>query len=79
MIDGETRIRLAWAIAKMLDDAVVSGPEGNMILAMALGIFVEGQDGSHRDMLPLAEATLKTAQVTFDALRAGRKRKPANA
>lgn len=68
-------IARAHKIAWELEEDGYSPTDGSMILSMALGIFMEGQVGSHRNLLPIAEAMLKIAQITFDAMREARPEK----
>lgn len=72
-------ISIAHGIATALWDAGVSGPDGLTIMAMALGIYMESQEGSHRNLEPLAEVVCSVAKQTFDAFRQGKKREPAHA
>lgn len=69
----------AWKIAKALENTDL--PEGTVlaILGMAMGIYMEGRDGAHRELRPLTDAITKCAQISFDALRAGREREPGHA
>lgn len=78
-MESNDLIGTACQFAKVLERQNLSCPDGINALAMAIGIWVEGQDGSHREMLPLVDAALKVAQITFDALRAGRNREPGKA
>jgi len=73
------RISMAHKIATLLWDAGVRGPDGLTILGMAMGIYMEAQEGAHRNMRPLSEALLKSAQMTFDAFREGKQRQPGSA
>ncbi len=73
------RIELAHGIATTLWDAGVRGPEGLTIMAMALGIYMEAQAGSHRNLEPLAEVICSVAKQTFDAFQQGKKREAAHA
>ena len=78
--ESPDRIGMAHRIASQLWDAGIRGPDGGVILAMALGIYVEAQEGcSHRNIWPLVGAMMKAAQMAFDALREGREREPGNA
>ena len=63
----------AWKIANELEAEGYSEIDASMILSMALGIFVEGVDGSHRNLKPLTDAMLEGAQMAFDALREARR------
>ena len=72
-MSGRDNIGKAWEIAKLLDDGGYSPVDGSNILAMALGIFMEGQPDAHRNLKPLTDAMLKAAQIAFDALRDGKK------
>lgn len=69
----------AWKIAKALEATGL--PEGTVlaILGMAMGIYMEGRDGAHREMQPLTESITKCAQISFDAIRASRGRETGHA
>lgn len=67
-------IETAYEFAQKLWGMDITAPEGLMILGMAMGIFLESVEGSHRDMIPLADALHETAQRTFDQMRGGRDR-----
>lgn len=69
---GRDNVGIAWDIAKMLEDNAIDGPRACAVLAMAMGIICEGTDGSHREMIPLAEVLNRCAKDTFDALREAR-------
>ncbi len=69
----------AWEIAHLLETKGFSGVDGALVLAMALGIFCEGQPDSHRGLKPLVDGVLTAAQGAFDALRASRDRDEGNA
>jgi hypothetical protein len=73
------RIRLAHEIATRLWDAGLRGPDGTVVLAMAMGIYMESQEGSHRNLKPINDALLSVAQQTFDAFQANKKRGPGHA
>jgi len=73
------RIGDSYKIAKMLWDSGYSGPDGATVLAMALGIYMESQEGSHRNMRPVVDAMLKSAQITFDAFQANKNRSSGSA
>lgn len=74
MAPGKSQIGRAHKIASELQAEGFSAVDGGLILSMALGIFMEVQPDSHRNLEPLAESMLAVAQKTFDALRAGRNR-----
>lgn len=69
-------VRLAHEIATRLDEANLHGGEGSAVLAMAMGIYVEGEPGSHREFRVINDTMFKIAQMTFDTLRAARCRQP---
>lgn len=64
----------AHKIASELETEGRGAAEVSAILSMALGIFMEGQPNSHRNLQPLADTMLSGAQMAFDALREGRNR-----
>jgi hypothetical protein len=39
---------------------------------MAMGIYMDAQEGSHRNLKPLADGVCEAAQIAFDALNAHR-------
>lgn len=71
---NKSHIARAHHIASELESEGYSAVDGGAVLSMALGIFMEGQPGSHRHLEPLTTTMLKVAQTAFDALRAGRER-----
>jgi hypothetical protein len=73
-MSDRTHIGRAHKIASELGQEGYSPTDGGLILSMALGIFMEGQADSHRNLQPIADAMLKTAQMAFDALRDSRNR-----
>lgn len=75
MLD-KTHIGRAHRIATELEAEGYSDVEGSAILSMALGIFIEGFEGAHRNLQPLVKAHLDIAQQSFDALRASRDASP---
>lgn len=72
-------VRRAHLIAADLEQSGVSAVDGSTILSVALGIFMEAQAGSHRNLEPVLSAMLKAAQLTFDAVRTARERDPGHA
>lgn len=75
----KSNIARAHKIAAELEADGYSATDGSLILSMALGIFVEGQPDSHRNLELLTDAMLRAAQMAFDALRQGRKRNAGHA
>lgn len=73
------RIALAHEIAVKLWDAGIRGPDGCTIMAMALGIYMEAQEGAHRGLRPVSDAMCSIAQQTFDAFQQANARKAGNA
>lgn len=72
---ARSSIGRAHKIAIELEAEGYSGEDASVILSMALGIFMEGVDGGHRELKPLIDAMLKAAQISFDALRNSRSSK----
>lgn len=72
------RIGLAYEIATRLWDAGRRGPEGVTVLAMAMGIYMEAQEGAHRNLKPINDVMLTVAQMTFDSFQANKRRAPAH-
>lgn len=79
MPESKDCIGRAHKIATELESEGRTATDAGLILAMALGIFVEGLEGGHREMRPLLDAHLNVAQQTFDALRASRTHEPGTA
>lgn len=75
----KSHIGRAHKIAAELEAEGYSAIDGSTILSMALGIFMEGKPDSHRNLKPLTDSMLKVAQISFDALRAGREREAGHA
>lgn len=75
----KSHIARAHKIAAELEAEGHSAVDGGIILSMALGIFMEGQPDSHRNLKPLTDSMLNVAQTAFDALRDGRKREAGHA
>jgi hypothetical protein len=69
----------AWKIAKQMEESGYDETQALSVIGMALGIYVESIEGSHRGLLPLSDALLNVAQKTFDAMRAGRNREAGTA
>lgn len=65
-------IDLAYEIASMLWEKGFRGPDGLTVIGMAMGIYLEAQEGAHRNLEPINDALLRAAKMTFDAMRAGR-------
>ena len=76
---GDSRIILAHEIATKLWDAGQRGPDGLTVLAMALGIYMEAQEGAHRELKPLADTMCEVAQMVFDRFQQAKKMEPGNA
>lgn len=74
-----SKIGVAHQIATQIWDAGYRDTDGLMVLGMALGIYMEAHEGGHRELRPLSDGMLQSAQIAFDALRAARKGKPGNA
>jgi hypothetical protein len=72
-------IARAHKIATELEAEGYSPEDGSMVLSMALGIFVEGTENSHRNLEPLIAGMHRAAQIAFDALRQSRQSKPGTA
>lgn len=72
-------IGLAHDIAVLLWDAGVRGPDGTLILGMAMGIYMEAQEGAHRGLKPIADALCAVAVQTYDAFQAAREREEGHA
>ena len=72
-------IDLAHEIATRLWDAGMRGHDGITVLSMAMGIYMEAQEGAHRNLRPISDAMLLAAQQTFDAFQQARRRQPGNA
>lgn len=79
MAEQKPLLGLAHDIATQLGSQALDGPEGVQVLAMAMGIFLEGQEGSHREMIPVARAINEVAQIVFDKLREARGREAGHA
>lgn len=73
--NGRDHIALAHDIATRLWDAGLRGPDGMTVMGMAMGIYMEAQEGSHRNLKPIADAVCSVAQQTFDAFQQSRERK----
>jgi hypothetical protein len=73
---NRTHIARAHKIAAELEAEGLDVVTAGTIIGMALGIFMEGQPHSHRNLVPLATALNDVAQKAFDALREGRERDP---
>lgn len=69
-------IVMAHCFVTMLNKNGFTAVNGMTALGMALGLFIEGQEGAHRELKPLTDAICEAAQVTFDAIRIGRSREP---
>ena len=67
--ERRARISLAHEIATKLWDAGYREAEGVAVLAMALGIYMEAQEGAHCEFRPLIEGMLRAAQMTYDAFQ----------
>lgn len=63
------QFQLAQRIARTLAEADLRENEGVGILGMALGIYIEAQPGSNRDMQLWRDGLLTVAQMAFDAMR----------
>lgn len=78
-MDRKDTIGRAHKIATELEAEGYSAEDGSAVLSMALGIFVEGIEDSHRNLEPLVAGMHKAAKIAFDALRQSRQSKPGNA
>ena len=76
---NKSHIARAHKIASELEAEGCSAMEAGVIISMALGIFMEGQPNSHRNLQPLAASMFEIAQKSFDALREGRNKEPGHA
>jgi hypothetical protein len=75
---GADRIKLAHEIAVKLWDAGQRGPDGLAVMGMALGIYMEAQEGAHREFKPLADVMCRVAQEVFDRFQRAKKMEPGN-
>lgn len=72
-------LALAYEIATRLWSEERHGPDGVTVLAMALGIYMEAQEGTHRGHMPIVKTMHEHGVALFDQFRLARLRRAGEA